>query len=230
LNSIERQVISKNGLPYERAFSESPNLNTAEKFCHLLSLSAIIGHAELLQVLEAESLTAEAIDSLQTIEEQGHRMNGLMEDLLELARVGRLESAEKEVDTDNVLQTVLEGLGQLIMEKNATLDVAEMPPLSVPRSLLAQIFENLIGNALRYGCQGGGLVEVGCELMAETVRIRVSDHGSGIPAEEQEKIFEVFYRGSTRQSERGTGIGLATFFVQLTQSSPAVDSPKEVQG
>ena len=85
-----------------------------------------------------------------------------------------------------------------------------MPPLKVPRSLLAQIFENLIGNALRYGCSSGGLIEVDCELNLEAVRIRVSDHGAGIPTEEQGKIFDVFYRGSTGQSKRGTGIGLAT--------------------
>ena len=211
-------------------------------------LSAIIGHAELIQMLEAENLTDGVLDSLQTIEEQGHRMNGLMEDLLTLARVGRLEPSAEEVDTDNVLQTVLEGLGPLIMEKNVNLDVAEMPPLTVPRSLLAQIFENLIGNALRYGCQAGGLVEVGCELNRDTIRIRVSDHGAGIPIEEREKIFEVFYRGSTGQSERGTGIGLATvkkiaqqyggdvwyedtpgggatFFVQISQSSPVIGDP-----
>ena len=211
-------------------------------------LSAIIGHAELIQMLEAENLTDGVLDSLQTIEEQGHRMNGLMEDLLKLARVGRLEPSAEEVDTDNVLQTVLEGLGPLIMEKNVNLDVAEMPPLTVPRSLLAQIFENLIGNALRYGCKAGGLVEVGCELNRDTIRIRVSDHGAGIPIEEREKIFEVFYRGSTGQSERGTGIGLATvkkiaqqyggdvwyedtpgggatFFVQISQSSPVIGDP-----
>ena len=211
-------------------------------------LSAIIGHAELIQMLEAENLTDGVLDSLQTIEEQGHRMNGLMEDLLTLARVGRLEPSAEEVDTDNVLQTVLEGLGPLIMEKNVNLDVAEMPPLTVPRSLLAQIFENLIGNALRYGCKAGGLVEVGYELNRDTIRIRVSDHGSGIPIEEREKIFEMFYRGSTGQSERGTGIGLATvkkiaqqyggdvwyedtpgggatFFVQISQSSPVIGDP-----
>jgi signal transduction histidine kinase len=216
-------------------------------------LSAIIGHAELLQMLESESLNNQTLDSLHAIEEQGRRMNGLMEDLLELARVGRLEPPAEEVNTNSVLQTVLEGLGQLIMSKNATLDVADMPPLKVPRSLLAQIFENLIGNALRYGCQSGGLVEVGCELTPETVRIRVSDHGAGIPAEEQEKIFEVFYRGSTGHSERGTGIGLATvkkiaqqyggdvwyedtpgggatFFVQIAQPFPATDEPKKTTG
>jgi signal transduction histidine kinase len=211
-------------------------------------LSAIIGHAELLQMLEADNLNNQTLDSLQTIEEQGRRMNGLMEDLLELARVGRLDPPAEEVDTDNVLQTVLEGLEPLIIEKNVTLKIAEMPTLKVPSSLLAQIFENLIGNALRYGCQTGGIVEVGCELNRDSTRIRVSDHGAGIPTEEREKIFEVFYRGSTGQSERGTGIGLATvkkiaqqyggdvwyedtpgggatFFVQLSQSSPVKEDP-----
>lgn len=203
----------------ERKRAEEQLMSTnleLERFVYTVShdlrspLSAIIGHAQVLQLQDRETLSDEILDSLKTIEEQGVRMNEMMEDLLSLARAGRLETPAEEVDTDAVLQTALFDHGQLIMEKSVTVSVDEMEPLRVPSSLLVQVFENLIGNALRYGCSQGGALEVGCATDDCTVTFHVRDFGSGIPEEEREKIFEVFYRGSTGQEEQGTGIGLAT--------------------
>ena len=173
-------------------------------------LSAIIGHAEILQMTEKDSLSQESFESLETIEEQGRRMNGLMEDLLEMARVGRIEPPQDDIDTSGVLDFVLEDLKPLIIEKGAALELGELPNLKMPESLLGQIFENLIGNALRYACAPGGKISVWATRSAHDTKLYVRDHGNGIPVEEREKIFEVFYRGSTGKQERGTGIGLAT--------------------
>jgi signal transduction histidine kinase len=75
---------------------------------------------------------------------------------------------------------------------------------------LFQVFHNLIGNAIRYGCKPGDIIEVGGERKAENVRLYVRDHGPGIPEEERDLIFEPFCRGTTGKDEKGTGIGLAT--------------------
>ena len=82
--------------------------------------------------------------------------------------------------------------------------------LSSILSAKLSIFENLIGNALRYAYANGGSIEVGGERTGGRVRFYVRDHGQGIPKEEQSKIFDVFYRGSTGKNLAGSGVGLAT--------------------
>jgi signal transduction histidine kinase len=173
-------------------------------------LSAIIGHAEVLQIQEAHSLDNKTLESLRTIEEQGRRMNGLMEDLLTLARAGKVSPPNEKVDSSGVLQTVLEGLAASILEKNARIEIGSMPSVWLPRSLLAQIFENLVQNALNYGQPEAGPVEIDGKSDPSSTVFYVRDHGPGIPSEERHKIFEVFYRGTGGQLSRGTGIGLAT--------------------
>jgi signal transduction histidine kinase len=75
---------------------------------------------------------------------------------------------------------------------------------------LVQIFDNLIVNALKYGCERGETIEVGGERNGEKVSLYVRDHGPGIPIDEQGRIFEVFCRGVAGKDKQGTGIGLAT--------------------
>ena len=85
-----------------------------------------------------------------------------------------------------------------------------LPALKVPKTLLTQLFDNLIGNAVRYAGSDGGPIEVGCERSEERLRFYVRDHGPGIPEDERSRIFDVFYRSSTGKNIPGTGVGLAT--------------------
>jgi signal transduction histidine kinase len=75
---------------------------------------------------------------------------------------------------------------------------------------LEQIFINLIGNAVKYAGQRGGVIEVSAQRQGKSVRFLVRDHGVGITLMEQEKVFDLFYQGSLNQGVQGTGIGLAT--------------------
>ena len=84
-----------------------------------------------------------------------------------------------------------------------------LPPVGVQETLLAQIFQNLIGNALLYAGRTGGPVEVGGDRRHDRVRFFVRDHGPGVPPEEREGIFDLFQRGSTGRHLKGTGVGLA---------------------
>ncbi len=137
-------------------------------------------------------------------------MSLLVEDLLALARAGNIEPPLGLVDTDAALKYILTELDQMISSTGAKVVVEKLPHVKVPESLLIQIFENLIGNALRYAGADGGLIEVGGECFGKNVRFFVRDHGQGIPKEEQGKIFDVFYRGSTGKKLAGSGVGLAT--------------------
>jgi signal transduction histidine kinase len=69
---------------------------------------------------------------------------------------------------------------------------------------------NLLLNAVRYGCERGGKVEICGDSDGEHKSIAVIDHGPGIPEQERKSVFDVFVRGSTSSSIQGTGVGLAT--------------------
>ena len=85
-----------------------------------------------------------------------------------------------------------------------------LPPIQLRVSLLIQLFDNLIGNAVRFAGPNGGQFDVGGTRTGQKVSYFVRDHGKGIPPDEQEKIFKVFYRGSSGKQKTGSGVGLAT--------------------
>ncbi|WP_291317797.1 ATP-binding protein [Desulfuromonas sp.] len=173
-------------------------------------LTPIIGYAEYLEGDRGESLDEEARELLREIQNQGHRMLTLIEDLLNLARIGHMEIPPEPVSPEAVLEEVLREFGAKGEETGVVVSLAQLPLLHVPRSLLAQVFRNLVGNALRYAGTGGGGIEVGGEDRGDTVLIHVRDHGPGLPPSEREKVFEVFRRGAGQERVPGTGVGLAT--------------------
>ena len=103
---------------------------------------------------------------------------------------------------------------QLIADKTATHRIevspaAEPLPVRGDRDRLAQVFGNLLGNAVKYS-PDGGLVEVSGEIQGDVVRVEVRDEGIGVPDEHQPRIFTKFFRGDARESGiAGTGLGLA---------------------
>ena len=169
-------------------------------------LAPIIGYAEFLRDEYGAQLDARALDILAEIEGQANRMLVLLEDLLDLAQAGYLEYPEQSVDAGEVVREILRELMSRFPAA-AAVNVNPLPAAQLPKTLLAQVFRNLLGNALRYA---EGPIEVGGERRLHRVCYFVRDHGPGIPEAERERIFEVFARGSTAGERRGTGVGLAT--------------------
>ncbi|WP_298039003.1 PAS domain S-box protein [uncultured Desulfuromonas sp.] len=172
-------------------------------------LTPIIGFAEVLQERYRDRLDAEGLGLLKTITAEGRKMMALMEDLLGLAKVGRLERPAEPVDAEEVVREVLTRLGSRIAQAGARIETKSLPAARIPKTLLQQIFENLIGNALRYGVEGGNGIEIGGTRSDGRVRYFVRDHGRGIPEAERDRIFEPFFRGTTGDGQPGTGIGLS---------------------
>lgn len=173
-------------------------------------LTPIIGYSEFLRENYRKQLDDRGLDILAEIEKQARRMLALMEDLLDLARVGRIGRSAEPIDAFEVLNDALVDLGSLIASSGHSIKKEELPATDVPKSLLYQVFDNLIGNALRYAGPMGGPIEVGGERQGRRVRYFVRDHGQGIPLEERDRIFEAFFRGDSEKKTMGTGIGLAT--------------------
>jgi len=172
-------------------------------------LTPIIGFAEFLQNEYKDRLDAQGIELLHDIETQGQRMLALMDDLLTLSRVGHLPEVETPVNTDAILQQILFEHTQDLL----TIDVRHnpLPQLLIPESLVSELLDNLITNAIRYGCPGGcGQIDIDGAVSTSGQQITICDHGPGVPESDRRRIFDVFYRGSNAKQIPGTGIGLAT--------------------
>jgi PAS domain S-box-containing protein len=173
-------------------------------------LTVILGHADLLQSSLRDRMDEQELNCLSAIYDAGIRMEELMEDLLALARAGQIERPSDLFDAVDAVNDVTCELAEIITKAGVSVAVGDLPTLRVPRTLLVLVFHNLIGNAIRYGCKPGDVIEVGGERKGEKVRLYVRDYGPGIPEEERGLIFNAFYRGTTGKDEKGTGIGLAT--------------------
>jgi light-regulated signal transduction histidine kinase (bacteriophytochrome) len=114
------------------------------------------------------------------------------------------------VDSAFAVEMALANLGTTIRECDATVTVGELPMVMADESQLMRVFQNLIGNALKFHRPDEPpRVEVSAEDIGEEWRFSVTDHGIGIPETGYEQVFEVFRRMVGRDEYPGTGIGLS---------------------
>jgi len=148
---------------------------------------------------------------IDRILKNSERMGSLIEDLLELSRIGRIKGQEEPVDISFIISDVVDELTPRLDEIGTKLDItADMPTLQCDRTRMIQIFANLIGNANKFMGEDNKAptIEVGCEDQDGQYRFYVKDNGIGIDEEYHEKIFQIFQRLDDIDTE-GTGVGLA---------------------
>lgn len=171
-------------------------------------LTVITSGAELLQFELEKQITDVQKNLLVSIQEQGHRMSVLMDDILNLAKVGTPGQKAQIIKPSEIVAQVLEDLSQEINDKSCEIKINEMPEIEAHQSLIYQLFLNLISNAIYHGANPEKPIEVGAKIEGARYRLYIKDHGPGIPDGDKGNIFEVFYRGG-KQKTKGTGIGLA---------------------
>ncbi|MFZ0418868.1 MAG: ATP-binding protein [Candidatus Sulfotelmatobacter sp.] len=137
------------------------------------------------------------------------RMQVLIQDLLAFSRVGRKESAGESVDCELVMKEVLQTLASAIQESGAVIGYENLPAVWADRTQLAQVLQNLIGNAIKFRGKDPSLISVQVEKSDQQWLFSVSDNGIGIAPEDAENIFVVFQRLHARTEYPGNGIGLA---------------------
>jgi signal transduction histidine kinase len=141
--------------------------------------------------------------------EGAERMQVLIQDLLAFSRVGRNGPASASVDCNDVMQEVIRALASTIRESGATVSCAELPTVWASATQVAQLFQNLIGNGIKFRGEKPPVVAVLAEAAVQQWRFSVSDNGIGIAPEHAENIFVVFQRLHARTEYPGNGIGLA---------------------
>ncbi|MGI9502376.1 MAG: ATP-binding protein [Geminicoccaceae bacterium] len=180
-------------------------------------LNAIFGMSDLL---EADRLNANQRDMIATVRSAGYTLLGLIDDLLDVARIdsGHLQPHRDRFDLHVTLAVVLRLLRHQALEKGLDLRASYDPRL--PRSLvgterwLKQILINLIGNAIKFTNEGDIALHVRVEGASDErihIVFDVSDTGIGIAKEAQEQIFERFAQADSSTSRRygGSGLGLS---------------------
>lgn len=174
-------------------------------------LTPLIGYADLLHERYSSVLDDLGRESVSEIRSTAEGMKDLLEDLLCLARVGQVAVPAKPVATLRVVADVVAELGEFIQRRQARIDIGCLPDVLMPETFLADLFRNLITNALKYGVgKEDPLIEIFGHVVGERVELLVRDHGVGVTEAEREKIFEPFARGDIAHKHNGTGIGLAT--------------------
>jgi signal transduction histidine kinase len=151
-------------------------------------------------------------DSLGAIVRATERMHRLIRDLLDLARAdgGRLLIRPAPVEAADLVRDAVHTHVPLAAARDIALQAAMAPPIAralADRERIAQVFSNLIGNALKFTPRGGR-VTVGASRENELVRFAVEDTGSGIPLEDQAHVFDRFWQ-ARNAARRGTGLGLS---------------------
>ena len=177
-------------------------------------LTSIRGYTELLLDGEAGDLSDDQRQFLGVVERNSHRLLHLVGDLLFLAQVeaGKLVLEVGALDLGAVASESVETARPQAEAKGVTLTLATgpVPTIAGDRARIAQLLDNLVSNAVKFTPEGGR-VDVRVRAHANQAVLEVRDSGIGIPAEEQEFLFERFFRTTTatEQAIQGTGLGLA---------------------
>jgi signal transduction histidine kinase len=157
-----------------------------------------------------EGLPEEGRTHLKQIDLAAQQLNVLVGDILDVAKLqeGRMSFNYQILDVSQLIADVVESFQKPAHDKGLGLFYAQeaLPTISVDPDRFRQVIINLVGNAIKYTPKGE--VRLMSYVESERVFIRVSDTGLGMSAEEQEKLFQKFYRIKNKETERITGTGL----------------------
>jgi two-component system phosphate regulon sensor histidine kinase PhoR len=179
-------------------------------------LSTVLGYAETLA--EESDIPEELRANFgRTIRDEARRMLRIIEDLMSLSRIeaDRFVAPGGKVGIADIVETAVRNAGHARGNRTCELKLnlaTNLPLVRGDRAQLVQVLDNLLSNAMRYGCdRSGSVVEIDAERSGPWVSLTVTDHGPGIAREHLPRLTERFYRADAARSREsgGTGLGLA---------------------
>ena len=172
-------------------------------------LRGISGCATLLKIKHEHLLDETTKDLVSRIIGSCHQMKTMIGDILNFSRIESQSQTFKQVDLNEVVDSALEFLAPSIEETKAEIIRSTLPTVLGDRGQLTQLFQNIIGNGIKYCDKPQPTIIMGGEPVENYFRVSIADNGIGIPSEYFDRIFEVFRRLHTSEEYPGTGIGLA---------------------
>ncbi len=186
-----------------------------EQFAYVAShdlqepLRMIVSYLQLLERRYAASLDAEGIQFMKFAVDGGQRMQTLIQDLLAFSRVHTHRKPFESVDLNTTMRSVLADLKVVIAETGATITQDTLPTVRGDPTQLAQLFQNLVSNGIKFRSKDAPRIHVSAERGGHEWRFGVQDNGIGIDPQYFGRIFAIFRRLHSRDEYPGTGIGLA---------------------
>jgi light-regulated signal transduction histidine kinase (bacteriophytochrome) len=154
-----------------------------------------------------ERLDDEGRRLLGVVRDSGKRMGQLIDDLLAFSRLGRQEPAKRDIDMTLLVREVV---AELQGQSGAQIEVAELPGALADRSLLKQVWHNLLSNALKYSAKSAQpRIQIAAREEAAENIYSIRDNGAGFDMRYAGKLFGVFQRLHRQDEFPGTGVGLA---------------------
>lgn len=166
-------------------------------------------HSELVGNKFGHLVDADGRKSLAYLIQGARRLDTLVSDLLKYTTISKIDDPVETVDAEAALQTVLTMLADAIRESGAEITHGPLPKLRIRSVHLEQLFQNLVGNALKYRSGETPRVYVSALRLDHFWRIGVKDNGIGIDPRHQQSIFGLFKRLHRSENYTGTGLGLA---------------------
>ncbi len=186
-----------------------------EQFAYVAShdlqepLQTVASYAQLLQRRYQERLDPKADKYIYYIVDGVGRMQRQIKDLLEYSRIGKKDRTFDEVDCNLIFKQAISNLQSTIRQHRAVVITKNLPRLKANSAQILQLFQNLIGNALKYHRQEPPVIIIQAELKENGWLFSIADNGIGIDSKHKKLIFQFFLRLHARVEYPGTGIGLA---------------------
>jgi signal transduction histidine kinase len=171
-------------------------------------LLTISGYCQILQEELHRGSCDDTREHLGKIVDAVLRMNRLIEDLLDYSRVGRSDEPFQSIALDAVVAHAMANLERAITESRARIDVGPMPTVTGDSTQLVQLFQNLMGNAIKFHAEADPVIRLRAGRHEGDWQFSVEDNGIGIDSSQFEHIFQVFQRLHGKEYP-GTGVGLA---------------------
>jgi light-regulated signal transduction histidine kinase (bacteriophytochrome) len=186
-----------------------------EQFAYVAShdlqepLRTVSAYADVLAQEYAGKLDANADKYLGRIRDGATRMKTLIQGLLQFSRVGHADTPFDRTNIEDALSEAMVNLDAAIRQHRAEVTRDPLPCIVANRTFLVMLFQNLIGNAIKFRSQQPPRIHVSAARNNEFWLFSVRDNGLGIDAKYHQRIFGIFQRLHTQKEYAGTGIGLA---------------------
>ena len=186
-----------------------------EQFAYVTShdlrepLRMITSFLQLLERRYSDQLDEDASDFIGFAVDGAKRLDAMINDILIYSKVSKKERNLTNVDLNKILDQTYLNLITSIEESNAKITHDPMPTIIIDEKLMVQLFQNLIGNAIKYRSQESPTIHISSQKENNQWLFSVRDNGIGISKEHLQKIFTIFQRLHTKDEYEGTGIGLS---------------------